>query len=212
MKHVVTVLFAVAIAAPALAEQHRVVIFFDVEGARRSNKIEFEQNTVTYEPRFDNGGGIGGGMNFYLAGERVSIEAKVAALESRLHLRRTGSDFFLNADLGYAQFYPITAILQWHMLEGTAFRPYIGAGGGYVILRNIERETFGLQGLKFENSFGFVLDGGMELYFSKRWSVLADARYTPIESRSRVTFIGGGSEAEIHVKPLIVSVGIGFRF
>jgi outer membrane protein W len=211
MKHVVALFFAVATAAPALAQRH-VMIFVDSEGVRRSNKIEFQPNVITYEPRFDTGGGVGGGLNFFFGGERVSLETKVAALESRLHLRRTGSDFVTVADLGYAQIYPITAILQWHMLEGTAFRPYIGAGAGYIILRNIKKDTFGLTGVNFGNPVGLVVDGGVELSFSKRWSILADARYTPIESKSHVTFLGVNSEAEIRVRPLIVSAGIGFRF
>ncbi len=211
MKHVVVALFVAGIALPVFAQRH-VVFFVDAEGVRRSNKIEFVPNVIQYEPRFDTGGGIGGGLNFYFGGDRVSLEMKVAALESRLHLRRTGSDFVTVADLGYAQIYPLTATLQWHMLEGTAFRPYIGAGAGYIILRNIKKDTFGLTGVDFGNPVGLVVDGGIELSLSKRWSILADARYTPIESKSHVTFVGVNSEAEIRVRPLIVSAGIGFRF
>ena len=191
--------------------QHRVDFFVDAEGVHRSSKAVFEPNVVRFDPRFDNGGGIGGGINFFF-GDRVSLEAKVAALESRLHVRRSGSDFVTVADLGYAQFYPITAILQWHMLEGTAFRPYIGAGAGYTILRNISKQTFGLNGVKFDNSFGLVVDGGLELSLSKRWSILGDARYTPIERNARATFLGVSSTARIDVKPLIVSTGLAFRF
>jgi outer membrane protein W len=47
---------------------------------------------------------------------------------------------------------------------------------------------------------------------SKRWSIVGDARYTPIETRSEVRFIGTSSRAEIDVKPLVISTGIAFRF
>ena len=210
MKQLLAAAALVAIAAPAFA-QHHVVFFVDAEGVRRGNRAVFEPNVVRYEPRFDTGGGLGGGINFFF-GERLSLEAKVAALESRLHLRRSGSDFVTVADLGYAQFYPITALLQWHMSEGTAIRPYIGAGIGYVIVRSISRRTFGLSGVNFDNPTGLVVDGGLELSLSKRWSLLGDARYTPIETRSNVTFIGASSTARVDVKPLIVSTGIAFRF
>ncbi len=210
MKHFV-VFSAVVMCATQLFAQHRVDFFVDAEGVHSSSKATFEPNTVQYVPRFDNGGGIGGGLNFFF-GDRVSLETKVAALASRLHLRRSGSDFVTVADLGYAQIYPITAILQWHMLEGTAIRPYIGAGAGYMILRNISKQMLGLSGVKFDNPIGLVVDGGLELSLSKRWSVLGDARYTPIESRSHATFVGTTSTATIHVKPLIISTGIAFRF
>jgi outer membrane protein len=197
--------------ATPLVAQHRVDFFVDAEGVHRSSKAVFEPNAVRFEPQFDNGGGLGGGINFFF-GDRVSLEAKVAALESRLHVRRSGSDFVTVADLGYAQIYPITAILQWHMLEGTALRPYIGAGAGYMILRNISKQTFGLNGVNFDNSFGLVVDGGLEISLSKRWSILGDARYTPIERTARATFLGASSSAKIDVKPLTVSTGLAFRF
>ena len=210
MKQILAFLVVAAIAAPAFAQRH-VEFFVDAEGVRPGSKAVFEPNVVRYEPRFDTGGGVGGGINWFFS-ERVSVEVKVAALESRLHLRRSGSDFVTVADLGYAQIYPITALLQWHMLEGTAIRPYIGAGVGYVIMRNISRQTFGLSGVKFDNPTGLVVDGGLELSLSKRWSVLGDARYTPIETRSNVTFVGAGSTARVDVKSLVVSAGIAFRF
>jgi outer membrane protein len=210
MKQVLLFLAVVAIAGPALAQRH-VDFFVDAEGVRRSSKATFEPNVVRYEPRFDTGGGLGGGINLFFT-DRVSLETKVAAVESRLHLRRSGSDFVTVADLGYAQIYPITALLQWHMLEGTAIRPYIGAGVGYMVVRNISRQTFGLAGVNFDNPTGLVVDGGLELSLSKRWSVLGDARYTPIETRSNATFVGAASAAKVDVKPLIVSAGIAFRF
>lgn len=210
MKHVLAFVLAISCAAARFAQRH-VEIFADGEGVRRSNKATFEPNVVRYEPQFDTGGGIGGGVNIFFT-DRVSFEAKVAALETRLHLRRTGSDFATIADLGYAQIYPISALLQWHMLEGTALRPYVGAGAGYTILRNVSRSTFGLNGVEFENPIGFIVDGGLELSLSRRWSILGDARYTPIESRSRVTFVGANSTAKLAVRPLVVSAGLAVRF
>ena len=210
MKHLLTFVVVLGIAAPLVAQRH-VEFFVDAEGVRRSNRIVFEPNVVQYVPRFDTGGGLGGGINLFFS-DRVSFETKVAALETRLHLRHSGSDFVAVADLGYAQIYPITGLLQWHMLEGTALRPYIGAGAGYTILRNIKRQSLGLGGVNFENPWGFVVDGGLELSLSKRFSILGDARYTPIESKSRVTFVGSPSTAKVDVKPLIVSAGIALRF
>ncbi len=210
MKQFVVCLIALSIAAPALA-QRGLVIFVDAEGVRRSNHVQFEPNATRYEPQFNNGGGVGGGINWFFS-DRVSLELKAAALETRLRVRLTGSDFFLIGDLGYAQLYPITALLQWHMLEGTALRPYIGAGAGYVIVRNIEKRALGITGVNFDDPTGLVVDGGLELALSRRLSFFGDARYTPIETRSKVTFLGPNETARIDVKPLVVSVGVAYRF
>jgi outer membrane protein len=210
MKQFVVCVIAVAAAMPAMA-QRGVSLFVDAEGVRRSSKTQFEPNVVQYEPKFNTGGGVGGGINWFFT-DRVSLEMKAAALRSHLHIRQTGSDFVTVGDLGYAQIYPITALLQWHMLEGTAIRPYIGAGAGHVIVRNIEKRAIGLTGVRFQDPTGLVIDGGLELSLSKRWSLLGDARYTPIETHSRVTFGGTTSTARIDVKPLVVSTGIALRF
>ena len=199
-----------AFAAPLFA-QHRVDFIVDVEGVKRTGKTTFEPNTVRYEPRFDNGGGIGVGVNWFLS-SRVSLEIKVSALESHLRVRRSGSDFVSVADLGRAQIYPVTAILQWHMLDKATFRPYLGAGVGHVILRNVEKPVFGGSGITFDDPTGLVLDGGLEVVMSRRWSLLADARYTPIETTARATFGSTGAREHIDVKPLVVSFGAAVHF
>jgi outer membrane protein W len=210
MKHLLALGMLIAIATPAIA-QRRLDLIVDAEGVRSSNRSVFEPNVVRYEPRFDNGGGVGAGLNWFFS-DRVSFELKAAALRSRLHIRRMGSDFATVGDLGYAQIYPITALLQWHMTDGdTAVRPYVGIGAGHVILREIKQKTALSTGARFENPTGLVVDGGLEISLSSRWSVLADARYTPIETQSRVMF-SGGSASRIDVKPLVVSTGIAFRF
>lgn len=210
MRRVVAVLFALAVAGPAAA-QRRVDILIDAEGVRRTNRFEFEPNSVRYEPSFNNGGGLGGGVNWFFS-DRVSLELKVAALDSRLRVRRMGSDFVAVADVGHAQIFPITALLQWHMNESGAIRPYLGAGAGYIILKNVEKRFINAAGIEFDDPVGLVVDAGILVPLSKRWSATADARYTPIESQARATFVGTETTVKIDVKPLVVSFGIAYHF
>jgi outer membrane protein len=207
---VAAVLLTFAVALPAAAQQS-VDLIFDVEGVQRSSRVEFEPNTVQYIPAFDNGGGIGGGVVFFFS-DRVSLEVKVAGLASRLRVRRTGSDFVATVDLGYAQIYPITALVQWHITEKGSFRPYIGAGAGHIILRNVEKSQIGFSAVEFDDPTGLVVNGGVRVPFSKRWSAYGDARYTPIETRARARFEGTTSTVEIDVKPLVVSFGLAYHF
>ncbi|HEU5478711.1 MAG TPA: OmpW family outer membrane protein [Candidatus Tumulicola sp.] len=197
----------------ALANAQRVEFFVDGEGVRRSGVTsDFASGATRFEPQFRTGGGAGGGVNFFLS-DRVSIEAKLAALATKTRVRIVGSDFIGTADLGWTQLYPISAVLQWHLAERGAVRPYIGAGVVHTVLRNINKQVgAGATGIRFKDPTGLVLDGGLEIAVARKWSLLGDARYVPIETRSRATFPGTTSALDMRVRPLIVSFGLGYRF
>lgn len=203
----VSLLVLLLAAAPAFA-QRGVELILDIEGVRRSEHTEFRPNEVRFQPQFDDGGGVGGGINWHFS-DHVSLELKVAGLASELRVRRTGSDFVTVQELGYAQIYPITAIVQWHMLEGVAIRPYVGAGAAYVILRNIDNDEGTAE---FEDPTGLVVNGGVKVPMSSRWALFADARYVPVESRATARFGGQTQPQVIDVRPLIVSFGVTWRF
>jgi len=212
MKQFLIAAAILSLAAPAFA-QRRVDIFFDVEGVRRTGRTsDFTPGVTRFEPQFKTGGGVGGGLNFFFT-DRVSLEAKVAGLASKTRVRIIGSDFIGTADLGWAQLYPVSAVIQWHLLEGVAVRPYIGAGFVHTILRNINKQVGqGATGIRFKDPSGLVVDGGLELSLGKKWSVLGDARYVPMETKSEVTFPGTIARTDMNVRPLIVSFGLGYRF
>lgn len=211
MKTLLIALLVVFAAAP-LAAQRRIDFLIDAEGARRTGKIIGFSPGTRFDPEFGTGGGIGVGLNFFLS-DHVSIETKAAALESRLRVRTVGSDFIAVADLGRAQIYPISAILQWHLSEHGTIRPYLGAGIAHVILHNINRSVgMSATGIHFKDPTGLVVDGGLEINLAKRWGIYGDARYIPVETQSTATFVGTSSSVKMHVRPLIVSAGIAWRF
>jgi outer membrane protein len=212
MKNVAWAACLLMTAVPLLA-QHRVDLFVDAEGVRRNAQNADFTPGIRFDPSFDTGGGVGGGINYFLT-DRVSLEAKVSGLASKMRVRVIGSDFVAVADLGYAQIYPISATLQWHLLERSAIRPYLGAGVSHVILHNFSKSVgnTGATGIKFKDPTGFVVDGGLELNLSKRWGLFGDARYIPIESNARATFTGTTAALRMHVRPLIVSAGLAYHF
>ena len=210
MRPLVTGLLLVGIAATAAA-QHRVEFFLDAEGVRRSDTSFDFAPGARFQPEFDTGGGVGGGVNWYFS-DRVSLEAKVAGLETQARVRIVNGDFIGTADLGYAQLYPISGVLQWHPLEGTAVQPYLGAGFVYTVLRNINKQVGnGATGIQFKDPTGLVLDAGLAFPLGHKWSILADARYVPMETSTHVSFPGTTSSLDMHVRPLIVSFGVGYR-
>ena len=211
MRSIFLALAVTATALPALAQQH-VVLFFDAEGVRRTGTTtRFTPGVTRFEPTFQTGGGAGGGLNWFFT-DRVSLEAKLAGLGTKTRLRIVGSDFIGTADLGWSQIYPVSAVLQWHLTERGAMRPYIGAGAVHTIMRNINEQIgAGATGIRFKDPTGLVVDGGLEFHIGKKWGLLADARYVPLETKSRAIFPGTSSSVEMSVRPLIVSFGLGFK-
>ncbi len=201
-----------ALALPAMA-QKRVDLFFDVEGVRRTGMTSgFTPGITRFEPQFQSGGGAGAGVNWFLS-DRVSLETKVAGLGTKARLRVIGSDFVGTADLGWAQIYPISAVIQWHFLEHGFVRPYVGAGAVHTIMKNINRKLgAGATGIHFKDPTGAVVDAGLEFSLGKRWNLVADGRYVPIETKTRTTFLGTTSTVNLSVRPAIVSFGLGYRF
>jgi outer membrane protein len=207
-----TIALLTVLAAAPLIAQRRIDFLIDAEGARRTGHNESFTPRVRFDPQFGTGGGAGVGLNFFLT-DHVSVEAKAAALESRLRVRVVGSDFIATADLGRAQIFPISAILQWHLTDHGTIRPYLGAGVAHVILRDVNRSvTSSSTGIHFKDPTGLVVDGGLEFNLSKRFGIYGDARYIPVETKSSASFIGTASAVKMNVRPLIVSGGIAWRF
>jgi outer membrane protein len=197
-------------AAPLLA-QDRIDLLFDLEGARPQSTIKSLSPGLQFIPKFDTGGGVGVGINWFF-GNRVSLETKAAAIGSHLRFGVIAGDFVSNVDLGTEQIYPISAMLQWHVLERGAIRPYVGAGAVYTLLRNIEKPvTATATGVKFKDPVGLLIGGGLEWSLSKQWSLYGDARYVPIATQARATFVNTTSVTKFNTKPLLISTGIAYR-
>jgi outer membrane protein len=212
MKKLTFALLVAAVALPSLA-QNRMDLIFDVEGVHHETKVRsLGTGGPRIIPEFENGAGFGGGINWFFS-TRVSLEAKAAGLIGDARARVLGSDFIAVADLGTAQIYPLSAILQWHLTEHGTIRPYVGAGVTYTILKNISKKigTSGANGIKFKDPVGLTVDGGLEFNISKRWSLYGDARYIPLESNATATFTGTPSRVELDLHPLIVSFGLAWH-
>jgi outer membrane protein W len=202
---------------PAWAQKGHTDLIIDVEGVRSTGSTEGAgQVGTSFDPRFQTGGGLGLGLDYYMS-QHVSLEGKVSGVVSNVRIVSVRADTVTKLDLGHEQLYPVTALLKWHFTPTqTAIQPYIGAGVGHVILRNIDRSDLarlGASELRFDDPTGLVVAAGLVLRTSRRWGFSADARYIPLETKSTVTAVGSSAPAErLELRPLIVGFGIVYRF
>ncbi len=213
MKKLMLLSLLAAVASPLFA-QGRMDLLVDAEGVRRTgSNTSFVPGTIRFEPTFATGGGVGVGLNFFL-GRNASIELKAAQLESNVRLRIIGSDSVQIITLGREKIYPLSAILQWHPVDHGTFRPYLGAGVVHTIFHDVNKQipSTSVKATRFRDPTGLVVDGGLELAVGKNWSAYGDARFVPLETKSRATFVGTNSATDISVRPLIVSAGLAYHF
>lgn len=113
-------------------------------------------------------------------------------------------------DLGTMRIIPPVLTLQYHFLPDGRFSPYVGAGVNYVIVAD-KSAGRSVNNVSYSNEFGFALQAGIDYRINDRWSVNIDVKKVFVDTDIRVndgTIRADGTDLD----PLIVGVGVGYRF
>jgi outer membrane protein len=108
--------------------------------------------------------------------------------------------------LGTVQHLPPTLNLQYHPLTTGQFRPYVGAGGNVTFFYG---KSGGLDGLDLTTSVGYSFQAGADVALTKRAVLNFDGKYVRIATDVK----SGGTKAyHLKINPLVIGVGLGYRF
>lgn len=106
---------------------------------------------------------------------------------------------------------PPTLTLQWHFNPDGTFRPYVGAGINYTLISNEDLRVPGVTGLHLENdSWGAALQAGFDVKVAKNLFVNVDVK--KVQIRSDLYSDSGAKVSHLKLDPLLVGIGIGYRF
>jgi outer membrane protein len=109
-------------------------------------------------------------------------------------------------NIGSFKHLPPTLTLQYHFQPEKAFKPYVGAGLNYTRISNVDlASNLDLS----RNSFGPAVQAGFDFEISKNVYLNVDVKKTYI--RADVN-LNGSKVSEVKVDPLLIGVGIGWRF
>ena len=108
------------------------------------------------------------------------------------------------AEIGSLKHLPPTLLAQYHFTNLGAFKPYVGAGINYTRFSSVDILGGALNVKK--NSFGPALQVGFDYALDKNWSINFDVKKVYID-----TNVSGGI-GKFKVDPLLVGVGLGYRF
>jgi len=116
-----------------------------------------------------------------------------------------------------ARVLPPTLLLQYHFNSGGAFKPYVGAGLNYSTFLNVKasgtgRATLGLSNVDLDSSWGLALQAGADYRINERWYLNADVKYIDMSTTATANSLLGPVNVDVDVDPLLVGVGVGYRF
>jgi outer membrane protein len=111
------------------------------------------------------------------------------------------------ARIGTFKHLPPTLSGQYHFLPGAGIDPYVGAGVNYTLMSKV-RLLDGAARLEHD-SVGLALQAGVDFKLDNRWSINVDVK--KVQIRSDVE-IAGARASRVQVDPLLLGVGLGYRF
>lgn len=111
------------------------------------------------------------------------------------------------ASIGTFRHLPPTLTAQYHFLPGALFNPYVGAGVNYTLLSKVDLLD-GAARLEHD-SVGLALQAGVDFRIDSRWSINVDVK--KLQLRSDVA-IGGVQASRVKVDPVLLGIGVGYRF
>ncbi|MFC0349528.1 OmpW/AlkL family protein [Undibacterium danionis] len=117
-------------------------------------------------------------------------------------------DVYLDgANIGTFKHLPPTLSAQYHFAPNSSINPYLGAGVNYTNISQVK--LLGGKGGLESNSFGLSLQAGVDFKIDKNWSINIDVK--KVQIRSDVT-VSGAKVSAVKVDPVLVGLGLGYRF
>lgn len=110
-------------------------------------------------------------------------------------------------DIGTFKHLPPTLTLQYHFTPAAKVSPYVGAGVNYTRISSVK--LLGGAGDLENHSFGLALQAGVDFKIDKNWSINLDVKKVQIRSD---VMVGGAQVSKVKVDPVLVGLGVGYRF
>lgn len=114
-----------------------------------------------------------------------------------------------SARLGTFKHLPPTLSIQYHFLPGNKFQPYVGLGVNHTRLSSVNIAAAGAPLTLDKSSTGLAYGLGFDYAINEKMVLNFDIK--KIQLRTNV-YAGGAKISRLNVDPLLIGVGIGWRF
>ncbi|MGW8389381.1 OmpW/AlkL family protein [Pseudoduganella sp. HUAS MS19] len=109
--------------------------------------------------------------------------------------------------IGTFKHLPPTLLAQYHFTPSAQFSPYVGVGVNWTTFSK-NKILDGAASLEHD-SFGLALQAGVDYKLDKNWSLNLDIKKVQIRSD---VMIAGVKVSKVKVDPVLLGVGVGYRF
>jgi len=131
---------------------------------------------------------------------------KNVAAELILTLPQNQGVYSNGASLGSFKHLPPTLTLQYHFTDFQSFKPYLGAGLNYTrITADHLSSGFSLD----SKSYGAAFQAGVDVPLTKQVSLNFDVKKVYIKTD---VYSNGAKAGTLKLDPVLVGVGVGYRF
>lgn len=113
-------------------------------------------------------------------------------------------------DAGSFYLLPPTLTAQWHFNPEGTFRPYVGVGVTYSDYSHVKLSAAGINLNLDDDYFGPAIQAGFDVKIGKQWFLNFDVKKAHV--RSDLKTDAGVKLSRLKVDPLLIGVGIGYRF
>lgn len=142
----------------------------------------------------------------YFITDNIAVE--LIAATTKHYIRAKGTALG-DVKVGSTWVLPPTVTVQYHFMPKEKFSPYIGAGLNYTLFYGSEAAA-GLGNLKLSSNVGYALQAGIDYAISERMYLNVDVKQIFLHTDAKV--LGGAVRAKTDLNPLVVGVGLGYKF
>jgi outer membrane protein len=111
-------------------------------------------------------------------------------------------------DLGDVWVLPPHINVQYHFNPEGTFRPYAGAGLGYIIYYG--EDSGAVNSIEYEDGISYSLQAGFDYGINEHWAFNADVK--KLYHNTDVSINGGAITADVDLDPWVFGVGVAYRF
>jgi outer membrane protein len=151
----------------------------------------------------------------YMATDNIGAELILATTKHSL----TGEGSIAGVgQIGSSWVLPPTLTLQYHANPHGHVRPYVGAGINFTIFYSskstpaLDTALGGASTVKLDDSFGYALQAGVDFDITPKVFANLDLKYIDMSTTAHVTTGAAVRTVDANINPLVVGVGVGFRF
>jgi outer membrane protein len=145
----------------------------------------------------------------YFLTDHFALE--LIAATTRHNLQATGTAVG-NVDVGSVWALPPTLTLQYHFLPHSAFSPYVGVGLNVTFWYGSSPANPPVTHFTVGNNVGPALQAGFDYNFAGHWFFNMDVKQIFLNADAHVDALGTTVKAHDALDPLVVGMGIGYRF